>query len=98
MSNESEALLHKRMIEALAYTLFQTMPATRDGMTSSEEILAWQGSADTREFWRTTALTMVAALNERGLKVVVGTQRKLEAAVRDLAVVPARMAYDVSAE
>ena len=104
MSEESEeALQQKKMIEALAYTLFQSYsrdPEAPEGEELEYEAKAtlWQGLPDLRQKWRVLASEAVAALNERGLKVVIGAQRKLDAAVNEFTVVPARVAYDLAEE
>ena len=93
MNEENEeVLLHKKMIEALAYTLFENFSVTMNG-ESGPAGEQWQNTAGLRAAWRAHALRIVGSLSERGLKVVIGTQRKLESAVSALAVVPARMAY-----
>ena len=94
-----EITTHKKMIEALAYTLFQRCSAADPAapVVPAKSDL-WQSNQELRTTWRTQALEMVGELNEIGLRIVVGSQRKIDAAVSGLAVVPARIAYDFNAE
>lgn len=95
--NTEEITTHKKMIEALAYTLFRRCAAA-DPTATPAKADGWQADQEIRTIWRTQALELVGELNEIGLRVVVGSQRKIDAAVSGLAVVPARIAYDFTAE
>ena len=98
MSEETEEVItHKKLIEVLACTLFQRF-AKFDCDDPSDKLVTWQQDPDTRKYWRMQALELAGELNEAGLRVTIGSQRKVDAEVSGLAVVPASIAYDFNAE
>ena len=101
MNEETEEVItHKKMIEVLAWTLFQRL-ANFDHLSLEnpiDKLGAWQREPNTRSNWRSHALELVGELNESGLRVAVGSQRKIDAEVNALAVVPASSAYDFNAD
>ncbi len=79
----------RNLVEALAYVLCS------DNTVVSED---WQVDPKLRASWRAKATRFLEATSEAGLKVSVGRQVTLDAFLRRLTLIPAKIAYTLEDE
>ena len=86
----TEDTINNKMIEVLAYQLFAKCRNENIPVAAEAE---WKDAPSTRTEWRVQARRFSELLEASGLRMQLASQRKLDAAITELTVIPARFAY-----
>ncbi len=95
MKTESVTKTSPYLIEVVAAELFMQ---SHDAAKRDWNLLGstWRKDADTRNEFRNNARRVLAALESKGIKVAPARPQAVERAAKELAVVPATIAYVIA--
>ncbi len=91
----SEPTVSSQIVELVAYALYEQTGSEQE---NTAKLSAWQTVPELRKEYRERAVVLLATLEEKGVKLAPARTSTVDRAVRDLAIVPARMAYQLADE
>lgn len=83
------------LTEVLAFHLYQSDAEVAKECTSRGDCVdLWQSRSEARRDYREKSKTLLAALHDSGVKVILKKPALAEQFLKQLAIIPARVAYD----